>query len=153
MIHHSERQDELCQEMRDLRSLVYTLSERVIELETMVRGLDAGGAAGQYLAACVDRALADPAQKSRTVIVALAAEMTLGISDRSLVSRCVAALAEFDADHSIFGTSDSEVPFKFAAYLAEPVSGTNRWGSAVTRRVHNMLDAQHVQPRTTGAAR
>lgn len=149
MIHSNERLDELCTEIRDLRALVYTLSDRMIELEAIVRGMGDGNAAGAYLASRVDEALANPAQKPRRVLVALAAEMTsAGISDRSLVTFVTRALAEFDADHSVFGTSDSEIPFAFAQYLAQRVDGPNDYGSAVTRRVHNMLKLQGIRPGT-----
>lgn len=148
MLHNSEKQDEICQDVRDLRTLVYTLSERVIELETLVKSLDTG-AAGAYLASRVDESLANPAQKPRRVIVALAAEMTgAGISDRSLVTFVTRALAEFDPSGAAFGRSDSEIPFAFAQYLAQPIAGTNEYGSAVTRRVHNMLKLQHIRPGT-----
>lgn len=149
MIHSNEKLDDLCVEMRDLRSLVYTLSDRIIELEAIVRGLDAGNAAGSYLASRVDEALANPAQKPRRVIVALAAEMTTaGISDRSLVTFVTRALAEWDPRGVAFGRSDSEIPFAFARYLAEAVDGPNEYGSSVTRRVHNMLKTQHIRPGT-----
>ena len=147
-----EALNDLRTDYRSLEHMLVTLTERVDALQRMVDSIGNGSAAGAYLASRVDAALVDPAQKSRTVIVALAAEMTAGISDRSLVSRMVAARAEYDPDHTVWGESDSEVPFAMARYLAEPVEGSNVWGSAVTRRGHNMLTRAGVKPARTVSA-
>ena len=144
---------ELISRINDLENQNSVLMQRMIDLEGIVREMQAGGDVGAYLAARVDAAASDPHGSARTIYTALANEMHLPQgADRTLVTWAQRIAASYDEKGHIFSDDVPSRSVKLARYLAEPVAGPNNHGSAVTRRLHTALDLLDIKTHAAQAA-